>query len=59
MPRSYKVASIRLIPKVDGTPSIDLLQPITLQSCVKDLHHVFGACDWTMAALCNPRESHN
>ena len=33
MPKSYKVASTRLIPKVDGIPSIDQLRPITLQSC--------------------------
>ena len=33
MPRSYKMASTWLIPKVDGTPSIDQLRPITLQSC--------------------------
>ena len=32
MPSSYKVAT-RLIPKVDGTPSIDQLRPIALQSC--------------------------
>ena len=66
MPRSYKVASIRLIPKVDGIPSIDQLQPIIFQSCeyktmskifTMSLEHVIGPwqhCAILGRAITNP-----
>jgi len=62
MPRSYKVATTRLIPKVDGIPSIDQLRPITLQNCeyktmskiftqrvLRSLEHVIGP--WQHCAI--------
>ena len=32
-PQNYRKALTRLIPKVEGVPSIDQLRPITLQNC--------------------------